>query len=129
MYEQVDDLSAVLCILSRDPYRVIVRAHSTNAVPTRTSDPPEGSPQKARDPRINAPTRAVMPWDLNDMHCLLELPAHGRRGVKDPSMTYHTNPDRWRQCDNDWFLKTVGMGQEFVTQANPAILNWAANLF
>ena len=27
-----------------------------------------------------------MPWDLNDMHCLLELPAHGRRGVKDSPM-------------------------------------------
>jgi hypothetical protein len=46
-----------------------------------------------------------------------------------PSMTYHRNPKLWSLAGNNLILQTVGRGQEFVVQANPAILNWVANLF
>jgi len=42
-------------------------------------------------------------------------------------LSYHDNPSRWALDDQGVLLRTVGRGQEFVTQS-PAVVDWALNV-
>jgi hypothetical protein len=47
-----------------------------------------------------------------------------------PALTYHGNPERWRQVGNELQLKSVAKGQEFVFDSShyPESLDWAKEL-
>lgn len=60
-----------------------------------------------------------------------QLPSWFKPKEKNSGLTYHHNPNRWQDIDdNNVMLSVVGRGQEFIINSNdyPELENWAANI-
>ncbi len=48
-----------------------------------------------------------------------------------PLLSYHTDEKRWKRSGDEWLLRVVGRGQEFILDLDhyPGVYNWLAKVF
>ena len=68
--------------------------------------------------------------EMENLRSWWRLPVWFQPAGKESRLSYHEDPNRWRSDGEDTFLRTVGMGQEFVLDCDhyPQAIGWAADL-